>query len=99
MQFRFSQGNGPRIFELRKEVSSLAQEDMSINAYYTKFKGIWDEFIAYRNCICGHQVEDCTMSFLMGLNDTYSAVRGQILLIDPIPPLSKVFSLLLQDER
>ena len=39
------------------------------------------------------------MSFLMGLNDTYSAVRGQILLMDPIPPLSKVFSLLLQDER
>ena len=39
------------------------------------------------------------MSFLMGLNDTYSAVRGQILLINPIPPLSKVFSLLLQDEK
>ena len=99
LQFRFSQGNGPRIFELRKEVSSLAQEDMSINTYYTKFKGVWDEFTAYRNCTCGHQVEDCTMSFLMGLNDTYSAVRGQILLMDPIPPLSVVFSLLLQDER
>ena len=39
------------------------------------------------------------MSFLMGLNDTYSVVRGQILLMDPIPPLSKVFSLLLQDEK
>ena len=98
LEFRFSQGNGPRIFELRKEVSSLVQEDMSINAYYTKFKGIWDEFTAYRNCTCGHQVEDCTMSFLMGLNDTYSTIRGQILLMDPIPPLSKVFSLLLQDE-
>nr|XP_023890238.1 ent-kaurene oxidase, chloroplastic-like [Quercus suber] len=99
LQFRFSQGNGPRIFELRKEVSSLVQEDMSINAYYTKFKGIWDEFTAHRNCTCGHQVEDCTMSFLMGLNDTYSAVRGQILLMDLIPSLSKVFSLLLQDEK
>ena len=72
---------------------------MSINAYYTKFKGIWDKFTDYRNCTCGHQVEDCTMSFLMGLNDTYFVVRGQILLMDPIPPLSKVFSLLLQDER
>ena len=39
------------------------------------------------------------MSFLMGLNDIYSAVRGQILLTDPIPHLRKVFSLLLQDER
>lgn len=39
------------------------------------------------------------MSFLMGLNDTYSTIRGQILLMDPIPPLSKIFSLLLQDEK
>ena len=39
------------------------------------------------------------MSFLMGLNDTYSVVRGQILLMDPIPSLSKVFSLLLRDEK
>lgn len=35
----------------------------------------------------------------MGLNDTYSAVRGQIPLMDPISPLSKVFSFLLQDEK
>lgn len=39
------------------------------------------------------------MSFLMRLNDTYASVRGQILLMDPIPSLSKVFSLLLQDEK
>ena len=39
------------------------------------------------------------MSFLMGLNETYATVRGQILLMDPVPPLSKVFSLILQDEK
>ena len=39
------------------------------------------------------------MSFLMGLNDTYTIVRGQILLVDPIPSLSKVFSLLNQDDK
>ena len=39
------------------------------------------------------------MSFLMGLNDTYAAVRGYILLMDPIPSLSKIFSLLLEDEK
>jgi len=39
------------------------------------------------------------MSFLMGLNDTYAAVRGQILLMDPIPSLTKVFSHLVQDEK
>ena len=39
------------------------------------------------------------MSFLIGLNENYAAVRGQILIMDPMPPLSKVFSLILQDEK
>ena len=47
----------------------------------------------------GHQAEDCVMSFLMGLNETYTTVRGQILLMDPTPPMGKVFSLLIQDEK
>ena len=32
LQYRYGQGNGTRIFKLRKEVSSLTQEDLSINA-------------------------------------------------------------------
>ena len=39
------------------------------------------------------------MSFLMGLNETYVAVRSQILLTEPVPSLSKLFFLLLQDEK
>ncbi|XP_050281253.1 uncharacterized protein LOC126722142 [Quercus robur] len=85
LQYRYGQGNVPRILELRKEVSSLTQEYLSINAYYTKFKGLWDEFSNYRTCICGHHVEDCTMSFSMGLNETMLQLE--------------VFSPLLQDEK
>ena len=39
------------------------------------------------------------MSFLMGLNDSYAQVRGQLLLMDPLPPINKVFSLITQEER
>jgi hypothetical protein len=35
----------------------------------------------------------------MGLNESYSHVRGQILLIDPLPSINKVFSLVIQEER
>jgi len=35
----------------------------------------------------------------MGLNDSFSNIRGQILLFEPLPPINKVFSLILQDER
>lgn len=38
------------------------------------------------------------MQFLMGLNETYSQVRGQILLMDPLPSINRVYSLLIQDE-
>jgi hypothetical protein len=37
--------------------------------------------------------------FLMGLNDQFSIICGQILLMEPLPPFNKVFSMILQDER
>ena len=39
------------------------------------------------------------MSFLMGLNDSYSQVRGQLLLMDPFLAINKVFYLVSQEER
>lgn len=37
--------------------------------------------------------------FLVGLNDSYAHIRGQILLIDPLPAINKVFYVVLQEER
>jgi hypothetical protein len=37
--------------------------------------------------------------FLLGLNDSFSNILGQILLLEPLPPINKVFSLVLQEER
>ena len=39
------------------------------------------------------------MSFLMGLNESFSQVRGQLLLLDPLPPINKVYSLIALEER
>ena len=39
------------------------------------------------------------MQLLMGLNDSFSHIRGQILLMDPIPSVDKVYSLLIQEEK
>jgi hypothetical protein len=36
--------------------------------------------------------------FLMGLNDTFSHIWGQFLLINPLPPINRVFALVLQEE-
>ncbi|GMJ13708.1 hypothetical protein HRI_005040000 [Hibiscus trionum] len=43
--------------------------------------------------------KDLEESFLMGLNESYAHVRAQILLMDPFPSISKVFSWILQEEN
>ncbi|KAE9587449.1 hypothetical protein Lalb_Chr23g0273741 [Lupinus albus] len=37
--------------------------------------------------------------FLRGLNDQFSAIRSQIMLIQPLPSINKVFSTLIQQHR
>ncbi|CAL8075027.1 unnamed protein product [Prunus armeniaca] len=44
---RFSQSNAPRIFQLQRETSYLTQDQLSVAAYYTKLKGLWDELASY----------------------------------------------------
>lgn len=38
------------------------------------------------------------MIFLMGLNESFAQICAQILLIDPLPTINKVFSLIIQEE-
>lgn len=106
---RFSQGNGPRIFQIQKAIASLSRGQSTISSYFTKMKGLWEELANYQPnpvCSCGamkvlttYQNRECIMQFLMGLNESYSHIRGQILLNEPMPPINKVFSLVIQEER
>ncbi|KAL5544288.1 hypothetical protein UlMin_008072 [Ulmus minor] len=109
---RFQQSNGPRIFQLRRELMNHVQDQNSVSVYFTKLKSIWEELSNYRpNCTCGkctcggvkqlisHYQMEYIMSFLMGLHDSFSQIRGQLLLMDPLPPINKVFALVSQEEH
>jgi len=37
--------------------------------------------------------------FLMGLNDSYTSVRGSLSMMNPLPSLGQTYSLLIQEER
>lgn len=104
LQDRLSQQNGPHIFQLKKNLASFLQDHDSVSVYYGKLKTLWDELSIYDPipaCNCGtmktlldrHQ-RDCVFQFLMGLHDKYSNVRDQIMLLDPLPSVTKVFSLI-----
>uniref|UniRef100_A0A2N9GRD9 Reverse transcriptase Ty1/copia-type domain-containing protein n=1 Tax=Fagus sylvatica TaxID=28930 RepID=A0A2N9GRD9_FAGSY len=104
-----------RFSNSRKEIGSLTQNQNSVSDYYTHLQGLWEELLNYSPnpvccctpcCCCGAMSKTlekyeqrCIMQFLMGLNESFGAVRGQILLMDPMPPINKVFSLIRQEDR
>ena len=53
---RFCQSNAPRIFQLKKQLIMLQQGALNINAYYTRFKILWEELKNFQPlpvCHCG----------------------------------------------
>ncbi|XP_020412745.1 uncharacterized protein LOC109947239 [Prunus persica] len=76
---------------------------MCFAAYYTKLKGLWDELASYTDsstCTCvAHGDRNKLMQFLMGLNESYSAVRGQILLMNPLPSVRQAYASISQEEK
>lgn len=106
---RFSQGNLARIFQIKRAICTLLQEQSSINVYYTKLKTLWDELASYTsipNCSCGslkeiqeYQQQERVYQFLMGLNDSYAALRSQTLAMGSLPTFGKVYSTFIQEEK
>ncbi|KAM6551340.1 hypothetical protein CsatB_001148 [Cannabis sativa] len=112
LKIRFHQENGPHIFNLRKNLMNLRQENQTISMYYTRLKTIWEELSNYRpnftcnGCTCGgvkrlqeHHHMVYIMSFLMGLLDHFSQIRSSVLLMDPMPEANRVFHLVTQEEN
>ncbi|OMO78630.1 hypothetical protein CCACVL1_14252 [Corchorus capsularis] len=109
LEERFSQGNAARIRQLKTKMVNTLQQGMSVSAYYTKLKGIWDELGTYSHippCTCGsakglaaEREKEKVHQFLMGLNEKYNVVRSQILNTDPLPSLSRAYALVAQEER
>ena len=44
------------------------------------------------------RMEDQVVQFLTSLNDQFSIAKSQVLLIDPLASLNKVYSLVIQEE-
>ncbi|KAH0694205.1 hypothetical protein KY285_021302 [Solanum tuberosum] len=113
LEDRYDQTNGAKLYQIQKEINDLSQGILDITGYYTKMKKLWEELSSLNvktqcscACTCGakesvHKGEQDRrlIQFLMGLNEVYTAVRGSILMMNPLPSLPQAFSLLVQDER
>lgn len=114
LEERFGKENAPRAYELIRMITTIHQNDMTVSAYYTKLRGVWDEIqsisptptCSCKGCKCGIATEIGKMrdkerlyDFLMGLNEEYGAVKTQILSTDPLPTLGSAYHLVSQDEQ
>ncbi|KAL0444024.1 UNVERIFIED_CONTAM: hypothetical protein Slati_2125100 [Sesamum latifolium] len=105
----FGESNGPLLYQIQREISSISQGDQTISVYFTRLKKFWDELACLNplpTCSCGSSkaLADMTSSsqliqFLMGLNDAYDHVRNQILLMEPLPSIGKAYSMTLRLEK
>ncbi|VFQ64259.1 unnamed protein product [Cuscuta campestris] len=114
LEERFGQSNGPLIYQIEKKIADQQQNNDSVGTYFTKLKKLWDEMDNVTNpvvCECGGCTCDAKrkvaeaeqrrrlVKFMMGLNDGFDMVRGQILLMPEHPSPSKACSLVQQVER
>ncbi|XP_071721710.1 uncharacterized protein [Rutidosis leptorrhynchoides] len=115
LQLRFARGDITRIADLQQEIFSLSQGDLNVTDYYTKMKTLWDEYEDLRpipDCVCekacscelrpimvSYYQADKVIRFLKGLNGVYAHSRSQIMMMEPLPSLQKVFSTIARFER
>lgn len=105
---RFNKVDGSRTFNLHKEIATLSQGTSSVSVYYSKLKGLWEEFealVPIPRCsyegskeYSVHHQNLKLFQFLMGLNDSYLQARSQILMLKPVPSVNQAYSMILSDE-
>ncbi|XP_071700335.1 uncharacterized protein [Rutidosis leptorrhynchoides] len=113
LQEHYSQLDGHRVYQLTNDITQLKQNQCTTEVYYHKLKGFWDEIYAIEapyvctcTCTCENGKTNVErdqrkrlMQFLMGLDECYSNIRGQILLMQPLPSVAKTYGMIRQEER
>ena len=113
LEQRFGQADGTKFFQVKKDLYSISQGNNDIAAYFTEIKKLWDEhdsMITVPTCSCGvncatykydqkMKEKEQLIQLLVGLNDVYKGVRGNILMSRPLPNVSEAYYMLLQEEH
>ncbi|XP_019228638.1 PREDICTED: uncharacterized protein LOC109209766 [Nicotiana attenuata] len=103
---RFGQSNGSKFIHIQRKIGTISQGTSDIASYFTRLRSLWDEMsTAYVGpvCSCGvlpKFIEELKLFwFLAGLNESYSTVKSNILMISPLPTVSRADSMLQHDEK
>jgi len=98
--------NGAKLYQVQQEMCNISQGASDISTYYTKVKSLWDELDDLPACSCSsaekilkREQNKKLLQFLMGLSLDYNTIRGNILMMCPLPSISQVYSMLIQEEK
>ena len=114
LQERFSKVDRVHVASLRTAINNLKQGSKNVLDYFIEMKSLWEELNSHRPmpmctypypCRCesmcatrNFRMEDQVIQFLTGLNDTFLVFKTQVLLIDTLPSINKVYSMVVQEE-
>uniref|UniRef100_A0A1J3DVK1 Retrovirus-related Pol polyprotein from transposon TNT 1-94 n=2 Tax=Noccaea caerulescens TaxID=107243 RepID=A0A1J3DVK1_NOCCA len=88
--------NLTRVFEVKRAINNLSQEDMEFNKYFGKFRSLWAELEMLRPAttttatLNERREQDKVFALLMGLNPAYNDLIKHILRADKLPSLDEV---------
>lgn len=94
---------------IQKEIYYLKQDTKLVTGFFSDLKILCEELDLYLPmpmCSCRAKCSCETgdkllhvICFLTGLNENFSVVKSKIFVVDPLPPIDKIFSMVIQQER
>ncbi|KAL2921954.1 Retrovirus-related Pol polyprotein from transposon RE1 [Bienertia sinuspersici] len=107
---RYSLGNGPRIVELKAQITNCRQNSRSVASYYGELRKLQDELLSYHKIptsTCSTaadfvklQESELLHQFCLGLDSRkFGSAVSTLLIQDPPPMLNVAYSRIIADER
>ncbi|GKA00332.1 ribonuclease H-like domain-containing protein [Tanacetum coccineum] len=104
----YNKVDGSAVFNLHKNINSLTQNGASLVEYYNNLKSLWKQFdvmvsLPPYTCEAAKHFEQHNqliklMKFLMGLDESYLAIRSNILTREPLPLVKAAFAVVRGEE-
>lgn len=114
LEERYDYTSIPQVYSLEQQLLDLNQGSDSISEFFTKIKTVWDSindanplpYCTCHKCTCNltlriqqRQQEQRLLQFMMKLSEQFATVRGNVLMMHPMPSISQVYRLFAQEER
>ncbi|XP_074364292.1 uncharacterized protein LOC141705113 [Apium graveolens] len=114
LEKHFMLTNGSRKYKLTRDLFFLKQNKMKINDYFPTLSSLWeeidsintlpivtstaDDIAKFMTALQSQKAESKLFQFLNGLDDCYSALRSQLLLLQPLPTIEVAYAAIQQEE-